>query len=105
MIIGAYSVVGIVLVLVLAFGALAAAIWRARPAVVRVPDAWRQYRFGYALVALVFLAFDMEMIFMYPWGVVFAEIGVTAFLDMLVFILLLGGGIAYAWGMGALEWE
>jgi NADH-quinone oxidoreductase subunit A len=42
---------------------------------------------------------------MYPWAVVFADIGVSAFLDMLVFIVLLGAGIAYAWGMGGLEWE
>ena len=55
--------------------------------------------------ALIFLAFDMEMIFMYPWAVVFAEIGWSAFLDMLVFIVLLSAGIAYAWGMGGLEWE
>jgi NADH-quinone oxidoreductase subunit A len=42
---------------------------------------------------------------MYPWAVVFAEIGWSAFLDMLVFIVLLSAGIAYAWGMGGLEWE
>lgn len=42
---------------------------------------------------------------MYPWAVVFADIGVTAFLDMLVFIALLSAGIAYAWGMGGLRWE
>ena len=47
----------------------------------------------------------MEMIFMYPWAVVFAELGLIAFLDMLVFIALLAAGIAYAWGMGGLEWE
>lgn len=71
----------------------------------RVPAAWAQYRFGYAVYALIFLAFDMEMIFMYPWAVVFADFGLTAFLDMLVFIALLAAGITYAWGMGGLEWE
>ncbi len=60
---------------------------------------------AYAIYALIFLAFDMEMIFMYPWAVVFADIGVSAFLDMLVFIALLSAGIAYAWGMGGLRWE
>jgi NADH-quinone oxidoreductase subunit A len=47
----------------------------------------------------------MEMIFMYPWAVVFAGIGMKAFADMLVFICLLSAGIAYAWGLGGLEWE
>lgn len=56
-------------------------------------------------VTLLFLAFDMEMIFMYPWAVVFGELGVVAFLDMLVFIGLLSAAIAYAWGMGGLAWE
>ncbi len=63
------------------------------------------YRFGYVIYALIFLSFDMEMIFMYPWAVVFAEEGLTAFLDMFVFIAILSAGIAYAWGMGGLEWE
>ena len=70
-----------------------------------VPAAWKQYRFGFATYSLIFLAFDMEMIFMYPWAVVFAGIGVKAFGDMLVFICLLSAGIAYAWGLGGLEWE
>ena len=42
---------------------------------------------------------------MYPWAVVFAEEGLSAFLDMFVFIAILSAGIAYAWGMGGLEWE
>ncbi len=67
--------------------------------------AWSNYRFGYPVYALIFLSFDMEMIFMYPWGVVFAPIGMKAFLDMMVFIALLSAGIAYAWGMGGFRWE
>lgn len=69
------------------------------------PPVWAQFRFGYGIYALIFLAFDMEMIFMYPWAVVFADIGISAFLDMLVFIVLLGAGIGYAWGMGGLKWD
>lgn len=100
-----YAVAGVVALAVLGLGLLAAAAWH--PAVRRIeaPGAWKQHRFGFVVYALIFLAFDMEMIFMYPWGVVFAEIGVPAFLDMLVFIALLSAGIAYAWGMGGLEWE
>lgn len=70
-----------------------------------MPPAWAQVRFGFTVYALIFLAFDMEMIFMYPWAVVFARYGITAFADMLVFIALLAAGIAYAWSMGGLEWE
>ena len=105
-VIGDYGFVGLVLVMALGIALLAAA------AFARVPErsaatagAWAQYRFGYAVYALIFLAFDMEMIFMYPWAVVFADIGVGAFFDMLVFIALLSAGIAYAWGMGGLRWE
>jgi NADH:ubiquinone oxidoreductase subunit 3 (subunit A) len=47
----------------------------------------------------------MEMISMYPWAVVFAGSGLDDFLDMFVFIAILSAGIAYAWGMGGLEWE
>jgi NADH-quinone oxidoreductase subunit A len=66
---------------------------------------WNNFRFGYITFALIFLSFDMEMIFMYPWAVVFADIGLKAFLDMLVFIGILSSGILYSWGMGGLDWE
>ena len=42
---------------------------------------------------------------MYPWAVVFADLGLTAFLDMFVFLAILAGGIVYAWTMGGFEWE
>ena len=101
-----YSFVAAVLLAAigLALGAIAG-FARAPRRTVNLPQAWGQFRFGYVVYALIFLAFDMEMIFMYPWAVVFADIGITAFLDMLVFIVLLSAGIAYAWGMGGLTWE
>ncbi|MBK3404062.1 NADH-quinone oxidoreductase subunit A [Methylorubrum populi] len=105
-VLGDYSFVGVVLVMALGVALLAAAAFaRAPTRSVVAAGAWAQYRFGYAVYALIFLAFDMEMIFMYPWAVVFADIGVSAFFDMLVFIALLSAGIAYAWGMGGLRWE
>ena len=101
-----YEVVGLAALLTLGLTVLGIAIKRpARRAQILVPDAWKQYRFGFAVYALIFLAFDMEMIFMYPWGTVFANLRWMAFFDMLVFIALLGAGIAYAWAMGGLEWE
>ena len=105
MILHTYAITGLLGLLVLGGVLLAAAVWR-RPVVpLDAPASWKQYRFGFATYALIFVAFDMEMIFMYPWAVVFAPVGLKAFLDMLVFVALLGGGIAYAWGMGGLKWE
>jgi NADH-quinone oxidoreductase subunit A len=101
-----YAVVALVLAVTVGLALIAAAFFvRAPRREIATRSAWAQYRFGYGVYALIFLAFDMEMIFMYPWAVVFAEIGWSAFLDMLVFIALLGAGITYAWGMGGLDWE
>lgn len=98
--------VSIVALMVLGAAVLGSALWMRQPVrSLTAPKAWMRYRFGFATVALVFLAFDMEMIFMYPWAVVFADLGLVAFADMLVFIALLSAGIAYAWGRGGLEWE
>jgi NADH-quinone oxidoreductase subunit A len=101
-----YGFVALILIMAFGLALLAAGAYVGAPRrIISVPTAWSQFRFGYAVYALIFLAFDMEMIFMYPWAVVFADIGLSAFLDMLVFIVLLGAGIAYAWGMGGLQWE
>ncbi|MGE0491338.1 MAG: NADH-quinone oxidoreductase subunit A [Vulcanimicrobiota bacterium] len=100
-----YAVVAMVILMVAGLALLAAALsgWEVKHP---EPDpAWKNYRFGFVVFSLIFLSFDMEMIFMYPWGVVFADIGVSAFLDMLVFIAILSAGIAYAWGQGGLRWE
>lgn len=105
MVLQSYAVVGMVGLGVVGLGLLAWLLLRPRARCIQAPDSWKQYRFGFVTYALIFLAFDMEMIFMYPWAAVFADIGVVAFLDMLVFIGLLSAGIAYAWGMGGLAWE
>ena len=101
-----YGFVALVLLMATGLALLALAAFAGAPRrAVDVPPAWAQFSFGYAVYELIFLAFDMEMIFMYPWAVVFADICVSAFLDMLVFIALLSAGIAYACGMGGLRWE
>lgn len=105
MVLPAYAVVALVGLGALGIAALAVAVLRVEVRPLEAPRAWSSYRFGFATFALVFLAFDMEMIFMYPWAVVFADLGMKAFLDMLVFIGLLSAGIAYAWRMGGLKWE
>jgi NADH-quinone oxidoreductase subunit A len=58
----------------------------------------------YALT-LLFLAFDVEMLFMYPWAVVVAQIGVTAIVEMFVFLGVLMAAVVYAWREGALRWS
>jgi NADH-quinone oxidoreductase subunit A len=55
-------------------------------------------------VTLIFLAFDMEMVFMYPWAVVFAAVGIKALVEMFLFLAILLVGVAYAWREGALRW-
>lgn len=57
----------------------------------------------YAL-SLLFLAFDVEMLFMYPWAVVVAEVGVKAVVEMFIFLGVLMAGVVYAWREGALRW-
>ena len=65
---------------------------------------WMRFRVNYFLYALVFLAFDVETIFLLPWAVKFRHLGLFAFGEMLVFIAILLLGLWYAWKEGALEW-
>lgn len=105
MIVENYAVVGLVGLMVFGLALLALALWHPEPEDISADMSWSSYRFGYSTYALIFLSFDMEMIYMYPWAVVFAEKGLMGFLDMLVFIGILSAGIAYAWGMGGFKWE
>jgi len=63
-----------------------------------------RYHVRWYPVTLLFLAFDMEMVFMYPWAVVVAEIGVKAVVEMFLFLGLLLAGVLYAWREGGLRW-
>jgi NADH:ubiquinone oxidoreductase subunit 3 (subunit A) len=65
--------------------------------------AWRRYHIHYYIFALLFLAFDMEMAFMYPWAVVFRELGLEAFADMGIFLSILFLGLLFAWSQRGLE--
>lgn len=66
---------------------------------------WVRYHIRYYGLALLFLAFDMEMAFMYPWAVVYRELGLTALLDMGVFLAILFLGLLYGWSEGAFKWQ
>ena len=67
--------------------------------------AWPRFHVRYYTFALLFLAFDMEMAYMYPWAVVFRDLGFFAFVEIGFFLTVLGLGILYAWREGALEWS
>jgi NADH-quinone oxidoreductase subunit A len=56
------------------------------------------------LVAMMFILFDVDAAFLYPWALVFKELGMFGFIEMMVFMGLLGSGFAYAWKSGAFEW-
>ena len=68
-------------------------------------DAWVQFRAEYYLYALIFLIFDVESLFLLPFAVAFTGLPVGAFVSMLVFLLLLVEGLAWAWQKGVLTWE
>ena len=68
-------------------------------------DARMQFDVRYYLVAILFIVFDLEIAFVFPWAVVFRELGVFGLVEMGVFLALLVLGFAYAWKKGALTWE
>jgi NADH:ubiquinone oxidoreductase subunit 3 (subunit A) len=66
--------------------------------------AWLQFQVGYYLFALIFLIFDVELVFLYPWATVVKEIGWMAFIDIIIFFFILFLGFLYAHKKGALKW-
>jgi NADH-quinone oxidoreductase subunit A len=64
-----------------------------------------QFSVKYYLVAILFLLFDVEIVFFYAWAAAFEELGIAGFLAMLFFGGLLAVGLAYEWRSGALEWD
>jgi NADH-quinone oxidoreductase subunit A len=69
-----------------------------------IGDAWVQFKVNYYLYALVFLVFDIELIFVFPWAVAYNQLPLFAFVEMAIFLVLLGVALIYAWRKGALEW-
>lgn len=68
-------------------------------------DPWIQYHVQYYVFALIFVIFDVEAVFIYPWAVAFKKLGLFAFVEMLLFIGILAFGLAYAWKKRMLEWD
>jgi NADH:ubiquinone oxidoreductase subunit 3 (subunit A) len=65
---------------------------------------WMQLNVGYYLFALIFLIFDVELVFVYPWAVVAKDAGWLAFIEILLFFFILFIGLIYAYRKGALKW-
>ena len=65
---------------------------------------WTQYTARYYVFALLFLIFDVEIAFLYPWATVFREFGVVSLVEMFIFIVVLLLGLVYAWKKGVLKW-
>ena len=68
-------------------------------------DARMKFDVRYYLMAILFIVFDLEIAFIFPWAVVFRDIGLIGLIEMGMFLLLLVLGFAYVWKKGALEWE
>lgn len=66
---------------------------------------WMQFKVGYYLFAILFLMFDVEAVFLFPWAVIVREVGVMGLVNVIFFIVILVLGLAYAWKKGALEWK
>ena len=67
--------------------------------------AWSRFAIKFYMVAILFIIFDVEVVFMYPWAVVFRDLGWFGFIEMTIFMIVLGIGLLFAWKKGALEWN
>lgn len=70
-----------------------------------IGGAWIQFNVRYYMFALVFVIFDVETVFLYPWAVAFHQLGLLAFIEALIFIAILVVALVYAWRKRALEWS
>jgi NADH:ubiquinone oxidoreductase subunit 3 (subunit A) len=69
-----------------------------------VGETWVQFKVQYYIFALVFLVFDVETVFLFPWAVAYNKLQLYMVLEGILFILILAAGLIYAWRKGALEW-
>jgi NADH-quinone oxidoreductase subunit A len=69
-----------------------------------IGTARERFPIKFYLVCMIFILLDVDAAFLYPWALIFRDLGVFGFLEMVVFISILGGGFVYAWRVGALDW-
>ena len=67
--------------------------------------AWGRFSVKFYLTAILFIVFDIEVVFLYPWAILFRRLGMFGFVEMTVFVAILTLGLAYVWRKGALEWD
>ena len=67
-------------------------------------SAWLQFNVRFYVIALIFLIFDVEVVFLFPWAVVFKDLGMLAMVEMGIFLIILSVGLAYVWVKTDLEW-
>ena len=65
---------------------------------------WIRFNSRFYIIALIFLIFDVEVIFLYPWAIVYRRLGLWAWVEMVIFVVILLAGLAYVWAKGDLEW-
>jgi len=70
-----------------------------------IGSAWVRLNVRFYVIALVFLIFDVEVVFLFPWALVFKQLGFFAFMEMAVFLVILMVGFAYVWVKGDLDWD
>jgi NADH:ubiquinone oxidoreductase subunit 3 (subunit A) len=70
-----------------------------------VGDTWVQFRAQYYLFGLIFLVFDIETVFLFPWALAYNQLSLFGVLEAILFIAILLGGLLYAWRKGALQWD
>ena len=68
-------------------------------------ETWVRFRIQYYIYALMFVIFDIETVFLYPWAIVFKQLGLFGLVEMAIFVAILLIGFVYVWGKGALEWD
>jgi len=67
--------------------------------------AWGRFSVKFYLTAILFIVFDIEVVFLYPWALLFRRLGVFGLVEMMIFIAVLTLGLVYVWRKGALEWD
>jgi NADH-quinone oxidoreductase subunit A len=67
--------------------------------------AWGRFAVKFYLPAILFIVFDVEVVFMYPWAVLYRRLGLFGFVEMTIFVAVLALGLLYVWRKGALEWD
>jgi NADH-quinone oxidoreductase subunit A len=107
-IVAAIALVGMALGIAKAISPRSYNLQKAEPYECGIPTrgkSWMQFRVGYYLFAILFLMFDVETVFLFPWAVIAKSLGVAGLTAVSFFLVILVLGLAYAWRKGVLEWK